>query len=140
MPTLGSSGSAAYERRTVHMDRTRSVAEKTDVSITPPRTWAVGVPTVGDPLQYSLEQTTVRRAALTPLNLDRTRGFDCPGCAWPEPDPAHRHRNEYCEHGAEHVSDAAASGCERDHAARFLERITTGAAVATVTAPRSDGP
>ncbi|MFE7706726.1 hypothetical protein ACFU6I_13185 [Streptomyces sp. NPDC057486] len=22
-------------------------------------------------------------------------GFDCTGCVWPEPDPTHRHRNEY---------------------------------------------
>ncbi|SOE06517.1 hypothetical protein SAMN06272765_7340 [Streptomyces sp. Ag109_G2-15] len=123
-----------------HMDRNRSGAEETDVSITPPKTWAVGVPAVANPLRYSLEQTTVRRTALTLLNLNETKGFDCPGCAWPEPDPAHRHRNEYRENGAKHVGDEATSGGAHDHAARLLERTTTGAAGAAVTAPWSDDP
>ncbi|GAA3477718.1 hypothetical protein [Streptomyces yanii] len=69
------------------MDRSRSGAKETDVSITPPKTWAVGMPPVANPLRYSLEQTTVRRTALTLPNLNQTKGFDCP-------DPAHRHRNE----------------------------------------------
>lgn len=94
-----------------HMDRNRSGAEETDVSITPPKTWAVDVPAVANALWYPLEQPTVRRTAptLTLINLDQTKGFDCPGCARPEPDPAHRHRNEYREDGAKHVSDEATS-------------------------------
>ncbi|MFF7353728.1 hypothetical protein ACFZA1_13895 [Streptomyces filipinensis] len=90
MPTLGWSGSAAYEGRTGHMDRSGSGAEETDVSITPPESWAVGLPAVADPLWCSLEQTTVRRTTLTLLGLDQTKGFDGLGCAWPEPAPAHR--------------------------------------------------
>jgi hypothetical protein len=111
------------------MDRSRSGAEQTDVSITPPKTWTVGVPAVASPPRYSLEQTTGRRTALTLLDLNQTKGFDCPGCAWPEPDPVRRHRDEYGEHDGRH-----------DHAARLPERTTTGAAGATATAPRSDGP
>ncbi|GGU99953.1 hypothetical protein GCM10010260_40450 [Streptomyces filipinensis] len=72
------------------MDRGRSGAEETDVPITPPESWAVGLPAVANPLWCSLEQTTVRRTALTLLDLDQTRGFDGLGRAWPEPDPAHR--------------------------------------------------
>lgn len=140
MPTLGWSGSAAYERRTGHMDRNRSGAEETDVSIIPPKTWTVGVPAVVNPLRYTRERTTVHRTALTLLNLDRAKGFGCPRCAWPEAGPAHRHGNEYCENGAKHMSDEATTGGGHDHAARFLERTTTGAADATAMAPRSDGP
>ncbi|MFJ9616195.1 hypothetical protein [Streptomyces noursei] len=139
MPTLGWSGGAAYERRLGHMDRSWNGAEETDVSITPPKTWAVGVPAVADPPRYSLEQTTVRRTALTLLDVHHTKGFDCPGCAWPEPDPAHRHRSEYWESGAKHASNEAASEGEHDHAVRLLERTTTGFAGATATAPQSDG-
>lgn len=91
------------------MDRSRSGAEETDISITPPKSWAVGVPAMAKALRYSLEQRTVRRTGLTLLNLNQTKGFVCPGCAWPEPYPAHRHRNEYCENGAKHVSDEATS-------------------------------
>jgi hypothetical protein len=63
------------------MDKSRSGVEETDVSITPPKAWAVGVPAGANPLRYSLEQTTVRRTALTLLNLNQSKDFDCPGCA-----------------------------------------------------------
>ncbi|MGW4562302.1 hypothetical protein ACWEN3_07760 [Streptomyces sp. NPDC004561] len=124
------------------MGRSRSGAEETDVSITPPKTWEAGVPAVADPLRFSLEQTTVRRTALTPLNLNlnQAKGFGRPGCVRSEPDPAHRHPNENCENDAKHVGNGATSNDEHDHAARLLERTTTRAADATVTAPRSHGP
>ena len=34
-------------------------------------------------------------------------GFDCPGCAWPDPDPEHRTAFEFCENGAKAVADEA---------------------------------
>ncbi|MGD1223003.1 FdhF/YdeP family oxidoreductase [Streptomyces krungchingensis] len=80
-----------------------------DLSVTPPKQWATGVPAVTHALEYSLEQTSVRRTALTLLNINQVKGFDCPGCAWPEPAPGKRHRNEYCENGAKHINDEATS-------------------------------
>jgi molybdopterin-dependent oxidoreductase alpha subunit len=79
------------------------------MSVTPPKTWAAGLPGVTHALQYSLGQTSVRRTALTLLNINQAKGFDCPGCAWPEPAPGQRHQNEYCENGAKHISDEATS-------------------------------
>jgi len=76
-----------------------------ELSVTPPKTYAAGVPAVAHAIQYSLSQTTARRTALTLLNINQTKGFDCPGCAWPE--PSHRHKNEYCENGAKHINDEA---------------------------------
>ncbi|MGW1795684.1 FdhF/YdeP family oxidoreductase [Streptomyces sp. NPDC001984] len=80
-----------------------------DLSVTPPKQWATGVPAVTHALEYSLEQTSVRRTALTLLNINQVKGFDCPGCAWPEPAPGKRHFNEYCENGAKHINDEATS-------------------------------
>ncbi|MFH9089672.1 FdhF/YdeP family oxidoreductase [Streptomyces sp. NPDC017673] len=77
-----------------------------ELTVTPPKTWAVGVPAVANALRYSLQQTSPRRTALTLLNINQTRGIDCPGCAWPEPDK-HRHFQEYCENGARHINDEA---------------------------------
>ncbi|AXB41587.1 FdhF/YdeP family oxidoreductase [Amycolatopsis albispora] len=76
-----------------------------NLSVTPPKTWAAGVPAVAHALGYSLAENTPRRTALTLLNLNQAGGIDCPGCAWPE--PGRRHRNEYCENGAKHVNDEA---------------------------------
>lgn len=80
---------------------------KDDLSVTPPKSWAAGLPGVAHALEYSLSQTSPRRTALTLLNLNQVDGIDCPGCAWPE--PKKRHKNEYCENGAKHVNDEATS-------------------------------
>ncbi|MFE2277515.1 FdhF/YdeP family oxidoreductase [Streptomyces sp. NPDC059454] len=79
------------------------------LEVTPPKTWAAGVPAVYHAMKYSLDQTSARRTGLTLLNLNQVRGFDCPGCAWPEPEPGHRPMNEYCENGAKHTNDEATS-------------------------------
>ncbi|MEU1517551.1 FdhF/YdeP family oxidoreductase [Streptomyces sp. NPDC005811] len=89
------------------------------LSVTPPKAWATGVPAVTHALQYSLGQTSVRRTALTLLNINQAKGFDCPGCAWPEPAAGQRHLNEYCENGAKHISDEATS---RRVTAEFFRR------------------
>lgn len=48
----------------------------------------------------------VVRGTRTLLQLNQTGGFDCPGCAWPEPDKERSHA-EFCENGAKHVADEA---------------------------------
>ncbi|MFD8775063.1 FdhF/YdeP family oxidoreductase [Streptomyces sp. NPDC059916] len=80
-----------------------------DLTVTPPKTWATGLPAVTHALEYSLSQTSPRRTMLTLLNINQAKGIDCPGCAWPEPAPGKRHMNEYCENGAKHINDEATS-------------------------------
>jgi molybdopterin-dependent oxidoreductase alpha subunit len=46
------------------------------------------------------------RGARTLLRLNQHDGFDCPGCAWPEPD-GERNLFEFCENGVKHVADEA---------------------------------
>lgn len=79
------------------------------LKVTAPKTWATGAPAVAHALRYALGQTSPKRTALTLLGINQAKGFDCPGCAWPEPPPGQRHRNEYCENGAKHISDEATS-------------------------------
>ena len=40
------------------------------------------------------------RALGTLRHLNQAHGFDCMGCAWPDPDPEHRSFAEFCENGA----------------------------------------
>jgi molybdopterin-dependent oxidoreductase alpha subunit len=49
----------------------------------------------------------VRRTALTLARVNQATGFDCPGCAWPEPPPGHRGHAEFCENGAKAVAEEA---------------------------------
>ena len=39
--------------------------------------------------------------------MNQPAGFDCPGCAWPEPAAAIRHRLEFCENGAKALAEEA---------------------------------
>ena len=45
------------------------------------------------------------KAARTLLRINQPNGFDCPGCAWPE--PHHTSRFEFCENGAKAVAAEA---------------------------------
>ena len=40
------------------------------------------------------------------LRLNQFDGFDCPGCAWPEPDGERSHA-EFCENGAKAIAEEA---------------------------------
>ena len=53
---------------------------------------AAGLPAVGHALRIAQQQMGVRRTALTLLRVNQKDGFDCPGCAWPEPDKRARRR------------------------------------------------
>jgi len=41
------------------------------------------------------------------LAMNQPTGFDCPGCAWPEPAAEHRARFEFCENGAKAIAEEA---------------------------------
>ena len=42
--------------------------------------------------------------------MNQTDGFDCPGCAWPDPDDERSGVAEYCENGAKAFASEAARG------------------------------
>ena len=70
-----------------------------------PKHAAAGLPAIKHTLRIAQQQMGVRRTALTLLRVNQKNGFDCPGCAWPEPD--HRHTAEFCENGAKAVAEEA---------------------------------
>ncbi|WP_030933094.1 FdhF/YdeP family oxidoreductase [Streptomyces sp. NRRL S-646] len=70
-----------------------------------PKHAAAGLPAIGHTLRIAQQQMGVKRTALTLLRVNQKDGFDCPGCAWPEPD--HRHKAEFCENGAKAVAEEA---------------------------------
>jgi anaerobic selenocysteine-containing dehydrogenase len=78
-----------------------------NLTIEPPRRSAAGVDGVLHGLGPGLAQMGVGRSARTLLRVNQVGGFDCPGCAWPEPAPGARHRAEFCENGAKAVAEEA---------------------------------
>ncbi|MGW1145851.1 FdhF/YdeP family oxidoreductase [Streptomyces sp. NPDC002454] len=95
-----------------------------DPEVTPPRHAAAGLPGVGHALRHAHRQMGVRRTALTLLRVNQEDGFDCPGCAWPEPE--RRHTAEFCENGAKAVAEEAT--LRRVAPAFFAEHSVSGLA------------
>ncbi|WP_328912829.1 MULTISPECIES: FdhF/YdeP family oxidoreductase [unclassified Streptomyces] len=73
--------------------------------VTAPPHAAAGLPAVVHSMRNAEAQMGARRTALTLLRVNQKKGFDCPGCAWPEGD--HRHTFEFCENGAKAVAEEA---------------------------------
>ncbi|MFT4294729.1 MAG: FdhF/YdeP family oxidoreductase [Micropruina sp.] len=75
------------------------------MSLGKPKSYGAGVPGVLRALDASGKQMGVVRSLLTLTAVNQKDGFDCPGCAWPDPD--HRHAAEFCENGAKAVAEEA---------------------------------
>ncbi|MGW5105979.1 FdhF/YdeP family oxidoreductase [Nocardia sp. NPDC004123] len=80
--------------------------DETDVVVTREKSSAAGVPAVLVSLRRGIEQMGPVRTARTLWKLNQRKGFDCPGCAWPET-PGHRKHAEFCENGAKAVAEEA---------------------------------
>ena len=76
-----------------------------DGTIEEPKTWAAGTPAVVKSLQHGIGKMGVRRTVSTLRIINQPNGFDCPGCAWPEPGATHT--AEFCENGVKAVAEEA---------------------------------
>jgi molybdopterin-dependent oxidoreductase alpha subunit len=66
---------------------------------------AAGPGAVFSSFKYALSTSGLARGAHVFLKVNQKDGFDCPGCAWP--DPSHRSIVEFCENGARAVAHEA---------------------------------
>ncbi|SDP17674.1 formate dehydrogenase major subunit [Nakamurella panacisegetis] len=80
---------------------------ETDLSIHPQKHQAAGMPAVAVTMKRAIGHMGVKRTAQTLRKLNQAEGFDCMSCAWPDPDPGHRHVAEFCENGAKAVAEEA---------------------------------
>lgn len=67
---------------------------------------AAGTPAVVEALKQVFGKAGVGRGTKALLELNQAGGFDCPSCAWPDPD-GHRAMAEFCENGAKAVASEA---------------------------------
>ena len=73
-----------------------------------PKTWAAGAPAVISSLKHVMSTAGPVRGTKALLDLNQMGGFDCPSCAWPDPDD-HRAMTEFCENGAKAIASEATS-------------------------------
>ena len=69
-------------------------------------TSAGGLSAIINAITHTLGQVGTVRGAELLLRVNQKDGFDCPGCAWPEPDE-HRSMVEFCENGAKAIGEEA---------------------------------
>ncbi|HVZ89064.1 MAG TPA: FdhF/YdeP family oxidoreductase [Polyangia bacterium] len=67
---------------------------------------AAGIHSVWETVKRGGREMGVKRSFKTLLKLNQKDGFDCPSCAWPDPDE-HRKMAEFCENGAKAVASEA---------------------------------
>jgi molybdopterin-dependent oxidoreductase alpha subunit len=84
------------------MDERPEPAEKLKAG--QPKTSAVGIPGITESARYALAEMGPRRSLQALLRVNQADGFDCPSCAWPDPDPGHRKHAEFCENGGKAVA------------------------------------
>lgn len=82
------------------------VSTEKKLKIEPPEKVAGGVKAVVSSLQHVFGEAGIVDGTKALLKLNQFDGFDCPGCAWPDPDD-HRSVAEFCENGAKAVAEEA---------------------------------
>ncbi len=71
-----------------------------------PKEYAAGLPGIGKALEHSFREMGVLRSLTSLRKLNQQDGFDCPSCAWPDPEKPSR-LGEFCENGAKALADEA---------------------------------
>lgn len=85
--------------------RARTPPDTNRLKLKKPKAKAAGVPAVVSSALHGLQKMGATRTVKTLSLVNQHEGFDCPGCAWP--DPEHRTSFEFCENGAKAVADEA---------------------------------
>lgn len=89
----------------------RETFETTPHENSPPQTGktsssAAGATAILSTLKHGLSRSGISGSFSSFSKVNKFGGFDCPGCAWPDPDD-HRTIAEFCENGAKAVADEA---------------------------------
>ncbi|MDR3633120.1 MAG: FdhF/YdeP family oxidoreductase [Isosphaeraceae bacterium] len=81
--------------------------ETAEVDVRPYHHPAAGFGAIASTVKQTMHEMGLLRGTLTLLKVNQVNGFDCPGCAWPEPGADHRSHAEFCENGAKAVAAEA---------------------------------
>ena len=79
----------------------------TGLTLGPPAKTAAGILGIFQSFKHVFGEAGVLRGLKALNKLNKKGGFDCPSCAWPDPDDERSSIAEYCENGAKAVADEA---------------------------------
>jgi molybdopterin-dependent oxidoreductase alpha subunit len=77
-----------------------------DLRVDEPMAYAAGAIGVKEAMRHTFKEMGVLRAMRSLLQMNQKDGFDCPSCAWPDPEEPSKVA-EYCENGAKALADEA---------------------------------
>lgn len=78
-----------------------------DLKLTHVEKAAAGVPAVMAAFSDLFEEKAPIRGMRALFKMNQMGGFDCPSCAWPDPDDERSVLGEYCENGAKALAEEA---------------------------------
>ena len=97
-----SKSSRTIKRNILH----RGPTTLTGLKLEDPKSFAAGKEGILTALKHSFKEMGVLRSMRTLLKMNQKEGFDCPSCAWPDPESPSS-LGEYCENGAKALADEA---------------------------------
>lgn len=78
-----------------------------NIKLTKPKETAAGIPAVISSAKHVFSEMDPVRGLKALAKLNQKDGYDCPGCAWPDPDDERSPIAEYCENGAKAIAEEA---------------------------------
>ena len=75
------------------------------VKFSEPKAKSVGLPAIWSSLKQMKRYMDWPDALKSSLKMNQKGGFDCPGCAWPDPDDDRSRLGEYCENGIKALAE-----------------------------------
>jgi molybdopterin-dependent oxidoreductase alpha subunit len=79
----------------------------TGLKLSPRKENTAGIPGVLAALKHVSLYMKPAGAVRTMFRMNQKGGFDCPGCAWPDPDDERSKMGEFCENGIKAISEEA---------------------------------
>ena len=90
-----------------HKIKAQTPEKLTGIKITKIPHSAVGIQAITSALTHIKDEVGIVKGIHLLKNINQKDGFDCPGCAWPDPDEKRAFLAEYCENGAKAVAEEA---------------------------------
>jgi molybdopterin-dependent oxidoreductase alpha subunit len=81
--------------------------ENEEILLSKPETVAAGAAALTSSLKHIAREGNATNCSKSLFSLNQVDGYDCPGCAWPDPDDASDRSSlgEYCENGVKAIAE-----------------------------------
>jgi len=94
-----------HPKETVQPEKAESPEQLSHLHTGHIKTKSVGLPAIVSSFRHVFSEAGVIRSLKALSKVNQKNGFDCPSCAWPDPDDERSGVAEYCENGAKAVAD-----------------------------------